>query len=371
MTVHSESSTECIDQVAKNEDRPAIRKPFEALADMYQQPRLWLRCGMLLTVLLYIRTTAFDFVWDDLGIPAIPRLKSWKMLWDIFTHGLFNTAEGAHSVYYRPLSVLWTVAIKQFTSGTPAWYHLFTLATNLCVFYLAYALGRRLLHDDRVAALTAVLFALHPGKVESVAWIGSGGCDGLGAIFFFAIVIFYLKWREQQRGRWLALSVLFFAAAMLTKETLVVAVALLPLHYWLTATQDKRHAVQAVGLTAPYLLVLAAYMVVRRMVLTAPATTVNVIQPKMTFEGLWDAPYACWWYARHLVFPVRLGAVYDFNAAATVTTGLLVAAAGTGYCNDGCVRRYMAWLGKLKTPVRVVCVDTCAVRGVFAHGASA
>ena len=66
----------------------------------------------------------------------------------------------------------------------------------MAVVILAYVFGRHLFGDERLALLTAVLFGLHPSKVESVAWIGSSNVDGLGAVFFFASLITFFKWRE-------------------------------------------------------------------------------------------------------------------------------------------------------------------------------
>jgi len=51
-------------------------------------------------------------------------------------------------------------------------------------------------------AVDALLFGLHPSKVESVAWIGSSCVGRAGRVFFFATLIaFFEVAGEVARGR--------------------------------------------------------------------------------------------------------------------------------------------------------------------------
>ncbi len=63
------------------------------------------------------------------------------------------------------------------------------------------------------------------------------------AVFFFASLIAFLKWREsrQSRRRWLAASVALFAGAMFTKETMVFIPILIAAYLWLTTPRCGPH----------------------------------------------------------------------------------------------------------------------------------
>lgn len=82
------------------------------------------------------------------------------------------------------------------------------------------------------AAVVAMLFALHPLRVEPVLWL-TGRKDLLAAAGGLLALWLYVRWREApSRGRWLAVTVAF-AAALLGKATaLVVPALMLLLDLW-------------------------------------------------------------------------------------------------------------------------------------------
>jgi len=283
------------------------------LARKLRDPRVALRLSLIFLAALYIRTIAYGFVYDDLGIIFV-QWKGWKALGPLFLHDIFASPQGAGSSYYRPLSSAWGIIFHHWTGGTPGWFHLEAVAIHLVVFYLAYVLGKYLFRSEWMALLTALLFALHPSKVEAVAWIGSSGCDGLGGIFFFTSLICYFKWRESPSTAWLAGSVVLYAACLFTKETLAVLPGLVALHFWLTV--DARARVRKTFfLLLPYGVALACYFVMRHIALTPHVSTSTValpyLKPSFTATNLWSAPLAFWWYVKHLLWPTGLSVMYD------------------------------------------------------------
>ena len=255
---------------------------------------------------LYVRAIGFAAVYDDnVGSP-------WNSLRDvpkIFTHDIFSFDENAHSVYYRPVAMTWGLLVQLVTGGTASWLHLSAILLHLGVMVLAYVFGRRLFGDERLAMLTAVLFGLHPSKVESVAWIGSSCVDGLGAVFFFASLIAFLKWRESAAAGWLAASVVLFAGAMFTKETMVFIPMLIACYLWLNTPGAGRIS-RIVRTLAPYGVVWIVYMAIRHQVIRPAAASTEYFRPTFTLTNVWTAPYAVWWYIRHLVLPWGLSVEY-------------------------------------------------------------
>ena len=82
------------------------------------------------------------------------------------------------------------------------------------------------------SAFVTALFAIHPLRVESVAWIAERK-DVLSAVFFFLTLLAYVRYaRERTLGRYLSMSILF-ACGLMAKPMLVTTPAvLLVLDYW-------------------------------------------------------------------------------------------------------------------------------------------
>ena len=208
-----------------------------------QEARWWIRASLTLLFALYVRAIGFAPVYDD---NVIGDWGGWRDVPKFFTHDIFGSDGQAHSVYYRPLSLTWGFLVGTLTGGAPGWLHLSAIFLHLAVVALAFVFGCKLFSDVRLAGLTALLFGLHPSKVESVAWIGSSCVDGLGGVFFFGALIAFLQWRESGSARsgasssrcanatrWWVASVLLFAAAMFTKETMVCIPILMAAYLWL------------------------------------------------------------------------------------------------------------------------------------------
>jgi hypothetical protein len=86
---------------------------------------------------------------------------------------------------------------------------------------LLYLLAARLGLGRPRAALAALVFALHPAQVESVAWI-SQRKSVLSMLFLLASFHLWLRWRRTwERGAWAA-SLASFALALLSKPVAVV-----------------------------------------------------------------------------------------------------------------------------------------------------
>lgn len=117
--------------------------------------------------------------------------------------------------------------------GTGPWgYHLTNLllhAANACLFFwvwfrLTGARGRSL--------AAAALWAVHPLRVESVAWVTERK-DVLSGLFFFLALLAYAGYARRPGGRRLALVFAAMLSGLLSKATVVVLPALLLLlDYW-------------------------------------------------------------------------------------------------------------------------------------------
>lgn len=122
---------------------------------------------------------------------------------------------------YAP--VTWTFYAVAYLLGkdNPFWYHLFSLIVHAFNIYLVFHLVLRLQPDKKTALAVALLFAIHPVQVESVAWI-AGFSTPLFSMFYLMACLNYLDYTERpglMRSYWLAL--LLFVLACLSKSAAV------------------------------------------------------------------------------------------------------------------------------------------------------
>jgi tetratricopeptide (TPR) repeat protein len=136
--------------------------------------------------------------------------------------------------------------------------------------------------------------------------------DGLGGIFFFATLCALMKWQESESGRWLAASVALYGCAVFTKETMVVIPVLIAF-YLFVSTPVVGRFFRTMWALVPFGIVSMVYLAIRHQVIKPPSTAAEYLHPVYTFNNLWTAPYAAWWYIRHLVMPWGLGVEYQAN----------------------------------------------------------
>ncbi len=137
-----------------------------------------------------------------------------------------------HGSTWLPLTWL-SHLLDAATFGTdPAGHHRTSLLLHglnalLCFHLLRRATGRTL-----PAFLAAALWAVHPLRVESVAWVSSRK-DVLSGLFFLAMLLSWVRYTERPGGLRYALSLLLCAAGLASKQVLVTApFVLLLLDLW-------------------------------------------------------------------------------------------------------------------------------------------
>src|SRR5437773_2306132 len=215
----------------------------------------------LVLIACFLPTLRNDFVlWDDdLNFTDNPsyRSLSWRQL-----HWMFTTVHGGH---YQPLS--WVTLGLDYTlwGMNPTGYHLTSLllhAVNAVLFYhVVVVLLRRaaVTASAGAAAVGALFFAIHPLRVESVAW-ASERRDVLSGLFYLATVLAYVRMAAAERTggarRWYLVSLACFVLSLLSKAwgmTLPIVLVLLdvyPLRRPPRLLEKAPYAVLALGAAA-------------------------------------------------------------------------------------------------------------------------
>ncbi len=187
---------------------------------------------------LFAPTLRYDFVWDDpisvrRWLPALPSLAS------VF----FPPANIPQFPpdYYRPLQLL-SYKVDAALGGGAAWafhgssllWH--ALATAL-VFLVGYRLWSAAPSGRNASRASALLFACHPIHSESVAWMAARP-DSMVAVFGLAALYLVMARKPLDFTRAAVLGFLTLAA-LLSKETAVALLLLLPFAAWLFSRRSE------------------------------------------------------------------------------------------------------------------------------------
>lgn len=251
----------------------------------------------------YFPALRAGFVWDDdTFLTANPLIKAPDGL-----HRLWLSNQG---IDYWPLTST-TLWLEWRAWGlNPLGYHATNLALHLsCTLSLWWVLWRLRVPGSFLAAL---IFAVHPVNVESVAWITQR--KNLVAMFFALLSILAFLQGDRDRaepgtplrrpGLWYACSLAAFALAMLGKTS----VALLPIVLLGCLAWKRRLVLRDFLRLAPFVAVSAALTVVtlefQRRAMDGAARHAGAI------ERILGAAAALWFYLLKALAPVHLSFIY-------------------------------------------------------------
>ncbi len=239
------------------------------------------------------------YVYDN---PMVARGLTLKGLVWAFTH--------VHSFNWHPLTWLSHMLDCQLYGLHPGGHHLTNVVLHTATVIALFLVLRQMTGALWRSAFVAALFAIHPLRVESVAWVAERK-DVLSGLFFMLTIGAYIRYarRPWSWGRY-GLVVLLFAMGLMCKPMLVtLPVVLLLLDYWPLQRVEPRKLSGLVLEKLPLLALSAASCVV-----TLFAQT-GAIQSTASFSvplRLGNALAACMVYLGRMVWPAGLAVFYPF-----------------------------------------------------------
>ena len=245
------------------------------------------------------------FIRDFGNLPKALITEAWY--WRVQLDQDPNEQDKPSTPYYRPIFTIYLMILwKLFGAWAPGW-HLLNIAVHMLAVYLVFLLVEKITKDSRVSAIASLIFALHPLRSESVAWI-SGVTDPILAVFLIASFYFYVRYRDEGQTRLLIYSLVLFIFAAFSKEPavalpiLVGAYELLVINQNATAREKIRSAAKY---SACFLLVSVLYFLARYVALGFAFNNSNFKHYPIT-GILLTIPLVIWKYILLLVWPVDL-----------------------------------------------------------------
>jgi tetratricopeptide (TPR) repeat protein len=261
---------------------------------------------VLITLLAYMPALHGGFIWDDdshvTNSPALRTLHGLVTIW---------TKPGAVMQYYPLVHTGFWVQYHLWQLN-PFGYHLVNVLLQAGNAILLWLVLERL--EITGAWLAAMVFAIHPVHVETVAWI-SEQKNLMSGAFYLAAVLAYLRFcpleTEQavkaDRWRYYFLAFVFFVGAMLSKTVACTwPLTVLLLTWWKRGGIGRRD----VWLMTPFVAIGAALGSITVWVETYHTGARGEGWSFTMFDRALIAGRALWFYTAKLAWPENLAFVY-------------------------------------------------------------
>jgi tetratricopeptide (TPR) repeat protein len=180
---------------------------------------------LIITAVIFSGSLKLDWTnWDDNLLVYENPMVSGARFKDIFTKPAeYNT--------FNPLVISSFALEWKLVKDRPFLYHFDNLLLHLLCTALIWFFFRKLGLSIWWSGFGALLFGIHPLRVESVAWITERK-DVLYALFYLAALLAYIRYIACEKNGQLALTFLFFMLALLSKGQAVALPFMLILLDW-------------------------------------------------------------------------------------------------------------------------------------------
>jgi len=184
---------------------------------------------LIISAIVFINAITNDFVnWDDNDY-----VTDNLYIRDFSWHGFKTLFTVYVSKHYHPLTLLSYTFDYRIWGLNPMGYIFMNILFHLLNVFIVYKIFLKISKHKEIALITALLFAIHPMRVESVVWI-SARKDVLFAFFYLLSVYQYIYYLRNPKQIGILLSVLgFYIFSLLSKGTAVsLPMVLLLLDYY-------------------------------------------------------------------------------------------------------------------------------------------
>jgi tetratricopeptide (TPR) repeat protein len=226
-----------------------------------------------------------------------------------------------HGGPYQPLA-WFTLAIDHALWGMDArGYHLTNVVLHACTAVAFFFFARRLLPLcasaftgsmlDFGATSASLLFALHPLRVESVAWVTERR-DVLSGVFFVLTLLAYVRSRTSsemrvRRSSYILALVGLFLSLAAKASGMTMPLVLLAIDVW----PLRRPLKESIADKIPFALLVVPFAVLALWGQAEHAHTLSTIEEHGVLERVAQASFAAVFYPMKTLLPLDLAPIYD------------------------------------------------------------
>ena len=290
-----------------------------------------------LSLIIYAPVRHYPFVNTDDGVYVTANANVLQGLsWSNVRWALTD----ARVPYWHPLTFLSHMLDVQLFGTNAGGHHVTSVILHIASALLLFGLLLEMTGAFWTSAVAAGLFALHPLRVESVAWIAERK-DVLSTLFWIATTWAYVRWVRRPGPKRYSLVVVLFGLGLMAKPMIVtLPFALLLLDYWPlertalpSSSRGHRVGLRALVKEKIPLFVLAAFASLATLGAQQEVGAVNTLEVIPLRLRVANAVQSYVAYLGDSFWPARLAALYpypDTVAAGSLSIAFLVLAALTG-----------------------------------------
>ena len=284
-------------------------------------PDKWLVSILIaIAFLVNVPTIRYEYTLDDPyfttdnplvkeGVSSIPQF---------FTHAAYYGVFKNHDASYRPLMLTSFAIEKQLIGFNPQVSHFINLVIfSLAIFFL-FKLLRRVFNSYSVYIpfFIVLLYELHPIHTEVVASVKSR--DELLALLFTTLsMLASFRYIDNKKMADLILSALFFFLSLISKESSITFVAIMPLTIYFFRNEKISKIITA---TIPYAIMAGLYMLMRMSFIESDGEKVRILVNNNALMAATNYPdklatilFIQFKYILLLIFPHPLSYDYSYS----------------------------------------------------------
>jgi tetratricopeptide (TPR) repeat protein len=234
-----------------------------------------------------------------------------------------------HAHLWHPLTTLTHMIDCQFYGLKPAGHHLTNVLLHNVAAVLLFLILAEMTSSLWASAFVAAIFAIHPMRVESVAWVAERK-DVLSAVFLMLTVGAYVRYaRAPNVARYVTMSILLVCGLMSKPTFVTVPLVLLLLDYWpLQRWRDLQDARKVIIEKIPLLVLSAAVALVTMRVQTVTRASLDQLP---FLPRIKNAAVSVVEYLRQMFWPTDLAILYphphdQLNTLVVIGSMLMIAA---------------------------------------------
>ena len=274
----------------------------------------------VLTFISFYPSLKCEFTnWDD-GTYVTQNPMIWKLdgesLKEIFTTPV--------SLNYHPLTMLSLAIDYSFDRLNPYYFHLNNVLIHILNVLLVFIFikmlivgynrrtGTEAFHPNpfNIALITAALWAIHPMRAESVTWVAERK-DVLYMFFFLLSMIYYLRYIDEKKIKWMIICFIMFVCSCLSKGMGVVLPVVLVLIDWLYGdAKTTKQIFQSTIRKAHFFIAAIIFGVIAFKIQSQGA-----IASMETFSFSQRLTFGCYGFIMYiwkLILPINLSAFYPY-----------------------------------------------------------
>lgn len=258
---------------------------------------------VLITLVLYWPSFQFDFVNYDDQVYVINNSF-------ISSPNISNLLDGSGTGNFHPMTMISLWLDNELGSGESSIFHIGNVIWHILNSVLVFFFVGRIFPDRKgVPFFVAILFAIHPMHIESVAWISSRK-DLVYTFFYLTALIAYFDFLKTNKTKYLIITIGVGIISLLSKPAAITLPVALVLLQFLEFGQIKIKEI------LPLVPLFIGSIIIGLLTIQLQSNdAINDLETYSIIERLGFAFYGLFFYTLQSIFPVGLTAMHPYPTA--------------------------------------------------------